>query len=101
MTYREQFCKIIESMVGCSVYVWGGNGEDLMQMTDAQRAAYFSRKERADSGRTKEQNIAMCEALFQKLKAKGHKTIRAFDCSGLVFCALKQMFPKQRDMTAA
>ncbi len=101
MTYREQFCKIIESMTGCSIYTWGGNGEDLLQMSDAERAAYFARKERADSGRTKDQNIALCEQLFQKLKGKGCKEIRAFDCSGLVYYALKQIFTSQRDMTAA
>ncbi len=101
MTYRERFCKIVESMANCSIYVWGGNGEDLMQMTDVQRAAYFSRKERADSGKTKEQNIARCEALFQKLKAKGCKEIRAVDCSGLVYYSLKQIFQGQKDMNAA
>ena len=99
-TLVERFIEILKSLVGCSIYVWGGNGEDLMQMTDAQRAAYFEKKERADSGRTKAQNIALCESLFQKLKAKGYKVIRAFDCSGLIYYTLKQLFPKQTDKTA-
>ena len=102
MTYREQFAEIIESQVNCSIYVWGGSGEDLMQMTDAQRRSYFERKEKADDDgkHTKEQNIARCEALFQKLKAKGCKVIRAFDCSGLICWALKQMFQKQSRINA-
>ncbi len=99
-TIVQMFLEILYALVGCSIYVWGGNGEDLMQMTDAQRAAYFDKHERADSGRTKAENIALCEALFQKIKAKGHKTIRAFDCSGLIYYALKQLFPNQKDMAA-
>lgn len=101
-TLIQLFLKLLKALVGCSVYVWGGNGEDLMQMTDAQRAAYFEKHETESKSDgkityTKAQNIARDEALFQKMKAKGYNVIRAFDCSGLVYYVLKQLFPNQKD----
>lgn len=104
-TLIQQFLELLKVLVGCSIYVWGGNGEDLMQMTDAQRADYFEKHETESKSNgkvtyTKAQNIARDEALFQKLKAKGHSVIRAFDCSGLVYYVLKQLFPNQKDMAA-
>ena len=100
MIYAELFADLIASQVGCSIYVNGGNGEDLLQMTDSQRAAFLDKREIADSGHTKAQNKARCEALFLKLKAQGFKVIRAFDCSGLIYWALKQLFPSQKDKRA-
>ncbi len=100
MIYAELFADLIASQVGCSIYVNGGNGEDMLQLSDNQRAAYFEKCEIADSSHTKEQNKARCEALFLKLKARGFKVIRAFDCSGLIYWALKQLFPSQKDKRA-
>ena len=99
-TYAQRFLTIIKALVGCSIYVWGGNGEDLAKMTDTQRMAYYRKHETECSAETIEKNIARDEALFQKMKANGCPVIRAFDCSGLVYYVLKQLFPNQKDKAA-
>ena len=71
-TYAQRFLAIIKALVGCSIYVWGGNGEDLAKMTDTQRMAYYRKHETEGSAETIEKNIARDEALFQKMKAMFH-----------------------------
>ncbi|MDO4568710.1 MAG: SpoIID/LytB domain-containing protein [Clostridia bacterium] len=91
-TPRELFCEELERQVGHGVYVWGGNGEDLLDMEDPER---WIRHQEADTGGA-ERSIGF----YRQCVVDGITPLRAFDCSGLVYYALKNAFPAQRDMTA-
>ena len=84
MTKREQVITAAKAEIGKGIYVWGAKGQVVSDMTDAKRAALFKARETSDN-MTKEQNIARCEALYQKRTRAGIKPIRAFDCSGFVY----------------
>lgn len=83
MTLIEEFEKLLEGQVGRGIYVWGGNGENLSEMKDPE--AWIRDKE------TSETNAARAIRLYRQRKALGVKEIRAFDCSGLVYWALKTL----------
>lgn len=83
MTLIEQFETLLRSQVNRGIYVWGGNGEDLCKMKDPE--AWIRDKE------TSETNAERAIKLYRRRKAAGLKEIRAFDCSGLVYWALKTL----------
>ena len=87
----QNFLDLLESQVGRGIYVWGGNGENLLQMNDP--ATWIERRE------TSAENVEKDLALYEKRKAAGIDPIRAFDCSGLVYWALKQLGAIEHDLS--
>lgn len=83
MAKHDAFIEQLRSQVGIAIYVWGGNGEIVSSMTDAE--GWIRRHE------TSERNGERAVALYRKLKAAGKPVIRAFDCSGLIYWCLKQI----------
>lgn len=83
MTLIEKFEELLRSQVNRGIYVWGGNGENLCEMKDPE--AWIRSKE------TSAENAERAIKLYRKRKAIGVKEIRAFDCSGLVYWALKTL----------
>ena len=83
MTLIEEFEGLLKGQVNRGIYVWGGNGEDLFRMQDPE--AWIRDKE------TSAENAERAIKLYRKRKASGVKEIRAFDCSGLVYWALKTL----------
>ena len=88
----QNFLDLLESQVGHGIYVWGGNGENLLQMNDP--AAWIERRE------TSAENVEKDLALYEKRKAAGVDPIQAFDCSGLVYWALKQLGAIDQDLSS-
>lgn len=88
MTQRESFLAALRAQVGSALYVWGGNGDLVTAMSDP--VSWITAHEVSDSSHTKAQNGARVVALYRKLQAAGVVSIRAFDCSGLVYWALRQ-----------
>lgn len=80
-TKMQTFLALLESQVGKGVYVWGGNGERLDTMTDP--IGWIERHE------TSEASAKRAIALYELRRQNGASPIRAFDCSGLVYWALK------------
>lgn len=106
MNKIDKMIELEEGEVGKGIYIYGGNGEDVLAMTDEQRKAFEERREVSTKNAkneikyTKEQNIARDEALFEKRKKKGINPIRAFDCSGLQYWAGKQVGAILGDISA-
>ena len=102
----DKMIELIESEVNKGIYIYGGNGEDVSAMTDTQRKTFMEKREVSTKGTdgsvkyTKEQNIARDEALFQTRKNHGINPIRAFDCSGLMYWAGKQVEAIKKDISA-
>lgn len=91
MVSKASFLAALDKQVGRAIYVWGGNGELLTAMSDPE--AWIRKCENA----TEEQR---CIKLYRKLKAANIPSIRAFDCSGLVYWALKQAGVKLGDTSS-
>ena len=106
MSKLDEYIALLLSQVGKGIYIYGGNGEDVLAMTDEERKAFEERREvstknaKQEIKYTKEQNIARDEALFEKRKKKGIDPIRAFDCSGLQYWAGKQVGVISGDISA-
>lgn len=73
----EEFVNAAKSQVNKGIYVWGGNGENLLVMDDPN--AWIKKHE------TTPTNAKRAIALFAARRWKGIDPIRAFDCSGLVY----------------
>lgn len=91
MVSKASFLAALDKQVGRAIYVWGGNGELLTAMSDPE--AWIRKCENA----TEEQR---CIKLYRKLQAANIPSIRAFDCSGLVYWALKQAGVKLGDTSS-
>ncbi len=89
---RDRFLKLLNEQVGRGVYVWGGNGELLGAMDDPE--GWIRRRE------ANAMNASRAIALYQKRKAAGVKEIRAFDCSGLVYWALRSIGAQKTDVSS-
>lgn len=107
MSILDKYIDLLWSQVGKGIYVYGGNGENLSEMTDEKRMEYMTKREtetkNSQTGKvnyTKEQNIARCEALYQKRLKAGVNPILAFDCSGLQYWAGKQTGVIPHDLSA-
>lgn len=93
----DDYIDLLWSQVGKGIYVYGGNGENLSAMTEAQRNEFYEKREtetkNSSTGEvnyTKAQNIERCKKLYEKRVKAGVNPILAFDCSGLQFWAGKQ-----------
>ncbi len=89
---RERFVEKVRSEVGKGIYVWGGNGEILNAMHDP--TGWIERRE------TSEANRRRVFALYAKRLQDGVQVVRAFDCSGLVYWALKDLGVLEKDVSS-
>lgn len=103
----DDYIDLLWSQVGKGIYVYGGNGEDLTAMTEAQRNAFYEKHEtetkNSSTGKvnyTKEQNIERCKKLYEKRVKAGINPILAFDCSGLQYWAGKKTGFITKDLSA-
>ena len=92
MSKREEFLEAARSQVNKGIYVWGGNGENLLTMSDPE--AWIRRKE------TSKENADRAINLFHEREENGIAPIQAFDCSGLVYWAQKEAKIGYGDKTA-
>ncbi len=93
MNKRESFLAAARSQIGKGIYVWGGNGEDLLAMASPEK--WIRKRE------TSAANADRAIALFEERKRHGVREIRAFDCSGLVYWSQKEAKVGYSDYTAA
>ena len=89
---RKAFTNAVEGQVGTGIYVWGGNGELLDEMTDPK--GWIERRE------TSKVNAERATRLLASRKQQGIRMIRAFDCSGLVYWALKGLGVLKSDVSS-
>lgn len=87
-----EFINLLSSQVDRGIYVWGGNGEDLTAMNNP--IAWIDRRE------TSTENVEKDLALLDKRIQAGVENIRAFDCSGLVYWALKSLGVLDHDLSS-
>ena len=88
----DLFLSLLYSQVDRGIYVWGGNGEILDNM---EKPEEWIRRHEADR---KDEERAI--ALYRKRIADGMTEIRAFDCSGLVYWALKELDLQKTDISS-
>lgn len=103
----SDFIDLLWTQVNNGIYVYGGNGENFTSMTEKQRDAFMDKHEvkttdskTGDVKYTKDKNIARCKALYAKRVKQGICPILAFDCSGLMYWAGKQVGAITRDISA-
>lgn len=92
MNKREKFLEAARSQVNKGIYVWGGNGENLLAMASPE--AWIRKKE------TSTANADRAINLFREREAEGVAPIQAFDCSGLVYWAQKEAKVGYNDYSA-
>lgn len=88
----KDFLELLNSQVNKAIYVWGGDGENLSAMNDPED--WIERKETSKSNRDR------ALKLYRKRVADGVKDIRAMDCSGMVYWALKTLGAKIGDTSS-
>lgn len=88
----KSFIDLLVSQVDRGIYVWGGNGENLLVMPNPE--AWIRKRE------TTKANAERAISLFENRVADGIDPIRAFDCSGLVYWAQKEAGYGYKDHTA-
>jgi hypothetical protein len=86
------FLTLIWDQINKGIYVWGGDGEILSEMSDP--IAWIERHE------TSAKDAKRAVALYKKRVAAGVKEIRAFDCSGLVYWALHTLGLQKSDVSS-
>ena len=91
-TKRERFLNLLRSQIGTGIYVWGGNGELLH--TIERPADWIERRE------TSPENAIRALRLYAKRLKDGVRDVRAFDCSGLVYWALKELGIQKADVSS-
>lgn len=92
ISLRDAFVQAVNEQVGKGIYVWGGNGEILDEMKDP--FGWIERKE------TSAADAKRAIALYRKRVEAGFSDIRAFDCSGLVYRALKDLGVLKADVSS-
>jgi len=79
----EQFISLLRSQVNKGTYVYGANGQDLLAMENPLEWIRKKETSAADADRAIH--------LYEARKKNGVNPIRAFDCSGLMYWAGKQL----------
>lgn len=92
MTKLEQFLELLYSQVDKGIYVWGANGEIL---DDMEKPREWIKRHESNSTLA---NQAI--KLYDKRIKDGEVKIRAFDCSGLVYWALKTLGLQNYDVSS-
>lgn len=98
MSIKTDFIDLVDGQVNRGIYVRGGNGENLSAMSDPK--AWIERREKPDETHTKAQNAARAIRLYDKRLEAGVNPVLAFDCSGLMYWAGKQVGVFKSDITA-
>ena len=78
----DDIIKTARAQIDNAIYVWGGDGEVVSAMSNPESWI--------KSHETSAVNGARSVTLYKKLVEAGAASIRAFDCSGLVYWCLKQ-----------
>lgn len=86
------FLALIWEQINHGIYVWGGDGEIVSNMSDP--IAWIERHEQSAKDAKRAVN------LYKKRVAAGVKEIRAFDCSGLVYWALHKLGLQKSDVSS-
>lgn len=92
MNKIERFIELLSTQIGKGIYVWGGNGENISCMENP--IDWIRRHE------TSVDNANRAETLYRNRMSLGVSPILAFDCSGLVYWALKQMGLRKDDISS-
>ena len=86
------FLTLIWDQINRGIYVWGGDGELLSEMSDP--VGWIERHESSAKDAKRAVN------LYKKRVDAGVKEIRAFDCSGLVYWALHALGLQKSDVSS-
>lgn len=92
MNKIERFIELLSTQIDKGIYVWGGNGENISCMENP--IDWIRRHE------TSVDNANRAETLYRNRMSLGVSPILAFDCSGLVYWALKQMGLRKDDISS-
>lgn len=88
----DVFLDLLRTQVGKGIYVWGGDGQNLSAMSDP--VGWIERHE------TSAVDAERAVRLYKKRVKAGVEEIRAFDCSGLVYWALKNLGLQKTDLSS-
>lgn len=89
---KTEFLELIASEVDRGIYVWGGDGETVSAM---DRPEDWIR-----AHETSKQNGERSVALYRKRVQAGVSPIRAFDCSGFIYWAMKSVGVQKSDVNS-
>ena len=92
MTKVSDFIDLLLTQVNRGLYVWSGNGQDLNEMENPIK--WIRDHE------TSTENADRAIALYEKRKKNGVDPLRAFDCSGLMYWAGKQVGVFSKDISS-
>ena len=92
MNKIERFIELLSTQIDKGIYVWGGDGENITAMKNP--IDWIRRHE------TSTDNANRAETLYRSRVSLGVNPILAFDCSGLVYWALKQMGLRKDDISS-
>ena len=92
MNKIERFIELLSTQIDKGIYVWGGDGENITAMKNP--IDWIRRHE------TSTDNANRAETLYRNRVSLGINPILAFDCSGLVYWALKQMGLRKDDISS-
>ena len=92
MNKIERFIELLSTQIDKGIYVWGGDGENITAMKNP--IDWIRRHE------TSTDNANRAETLYRSRVSLGINPILAFDCSGLVYWALKQMGLRKDDISS-
>lgn len=87
------FFDYLEAQVNKAIYVWGGQGKNLSEMTQVQAEVWIRNREasRGSNSVSNTINADRAIALFRKRLEQGIDPILAFDCSGLIMYFLQNL----------
>lgn len=92
MSKVVDFIDLLMTQVNKGIYVWGANGEDLNAMSNP--LAWIRSKETSTS------DADRAIHLYETRKKNGVDPLRAFDCSGLMYWAGKQIDVFSKDISS-
>ena len=92
MTKVTDFIDLLMTQVNKGIYVWGANGEDLNSMSNPLKWIRDKETSASDADRAIH--------LYETRKKNGIDPIRAFDCSGLMYWAGKQVGVFSKDISS-
>jgi hypothetical protein len=92
MSKIDDFTALLDEQVNKGIYVWGGDGENLSEMSDPE--AWIKKRETSDH------NASRAITLYRKRKTAGVNPIRAYDCSGLMYACLKKIGVVKSDLNS-
>lgn len=87
------FFDYLEAQVNKAIYVWGGQGKNLSEMSEEKAETWIHNREAARNGNSaqNEANAERAIALYRKRRTQGVNPILAFDCSGLIMYFLQNL----------